>query len=377
MKITIDARLYGLENAGLGRYVMNLIDELTKIDSKNKYILLLRKKYFVSLSFPANFQKVLADYHHYTFKEQIFLPFLLYRYWPDVVHFPHFNVPLLYLRKYIVTLHDLIMHKFEKEETTTLPKLLYIIKRIGYKIVFSLVVRRAYKIIVPSQFVKNDVYKNYSDINIGKIICTYEGFTDKYSPNNISDYTLTKYKVKKPYIVYYGNVYPHKNLNILLEAIKEANDKDIRINLFLSTPKNVFAEKLFSLIRKYKLNDYVTFPGFVEDDELSVILKSSLSFVYPSLLEGFGLQGIEAMGSGTLLLASDIEVFREIYKDKAIYFDPLNKLSLIAAIKKVLNMEEKERDEWVRQGLLLAKSYSWAKMAKETLSVYEESSNSL
>src|SRR3990167_4359918 len=112
MKILIDARLYGPKNTGNGRYTMNLLTNLAKIDHKNHYIILLRKEEFENLVFPSNWVKVLADFKHYSFEEQFKLPIIVWRCKPDIVHFPHFNVPLFYFGKYVVTIHDLIMHKF-------------------------------------------------------------------------------------------------------------------------------------------------------------------------------------------------------------------------------------------------------------------------
>jgi len=74
MKILLDARLYGLENAGLGRYAINLIRELQRIDKKNDYAVLLRKKYFDELKLGNNWKKILADFRHYSAKEQLLLP---------------------------------------------------------------------------------------------------------------------------------------------------------------------------------------------------------------------------------------------------------------------------------------------------------------
>ena len=131
MRILIDARLYGLENAGLGRYLINLIQELGKIDIKNEYVLLLRKKYFNSLNLSANWKKVLADFPHYGFAEQLKLPALISNLHPDVVHFPHFNAPIFYKGNYVVTIHDMLMHKSVGLAATTLPAPLYFLKRLG------------------------------------------------------------------------------------------------------------------------------------------------------------------------------------------------------------------------------------------------------
>ena len=96
MKILIDARLYGLENAGVGRYLMNLVEEIIKLRNKERFVILLRKKYFNELNLPEGWKKVLADFGHYTFSEQFKLPQIISKENPDLTHFPHFNIPIFY-----------------------------------------------------------------------------------------------------------------------------------------------------------------------------------------------------------------------------------------------------------------------------------------
>lgn len=173
MRILIDGRLYGLENAGLGRYLINLIAELSKIDTKSDYVLLLRKKYFDELNFPSNWKKVLADFQHYSLAEQINLPGIIKNENPDIVHFPHFNVPLFYRGIYIVTIHDMLMHKFAGLSATTLPAPFYFFKQLVYTIIFRNAVTRAKKIIVPSGAVKGEVL-SYYHLSPEKIEVIYE-----------------------------------------------------------------------------------------------------------------------------------------------------------------------------------------------------------
>lgn len=174
MRIVIDARLYGLENAGLGRYTINLINELQKLDSRNEYFVILRKKYFNQLNLASNWKKILVDINHYSLEEQIKLPKIIKDLKPDLVHFLHFNVPVFYKEKFIVTIHDLLMHKQRGLEATTLTPSKYFIKRLGYGLVFGNAVRHAEKIIVPSQAVKDEVCYYYK-LNPDKVIVTYEG----------------------------------------------------------------------------------------------------------------------------------------------------------------------------------------------------------
>ena len=115
---------------------------------------------------------------------------------------------------------------------------------------------------------------------------------------------------------------------------------------------------------------YVKFVGFVSDEDLAGLHKGSLAFVYPTLSEGFGLPGLEAMASGTLVIASDIEVLKEVYKDSAIYFDPKIAKSIKNTMKKVVELPENKRKAMVDNNLGFIKKYSWDKMAKETINVY-------
>jgi len=173
MKILIDARLYGLENAGLGRYSMNLVTELSKLNSKNEYVILLRKKYFDELNLPKNWKKVLADFRHYSPAEQIFLPSIIKKENPDITHFLHFNVPLLFTGKFTVTIHDMLMHKFAGLSATTLPAPVYYLKQLIYRMIFRKAILGSEKIIVPSHAVENEIL-DYYKIDRRKLKVIYE-----------------------------------------------------------------------------------------------------------------------------------------------------------------------------------------------------------
>ncbi len=173
MRILIDARLYGLENAGLGRYTMELVAELSKLDRKNSYIILLRKKYFDELTLPSNWKKVLADIKHYSFAEQVNLPCIIKKENPDLTHFLHFNLPLTFNGKFIVTIHDMLMHKYAGLSATTLPAPFYFVKQLIYRLIFRKAVLASKKIIVPSESVKKEILEYYK-IDKEKIEVTYE-----------------------------------------------------------------------------------------------------------------------------------------------------------------------------------------------------------
>jgi glycosyltransferase involved in cell wall biosynthesis len=184
--------------------------------------------------------------------------------------------------------------------------------------------------------------------------------------------------VKGTYFVYTGNAYPHKNLKRLIEAMVSLNKKsDQMIKLMISSSRGIFTQRLEKMIKDYSAESCVKLLGFVSDAKLPDLYKNSMGFVYPSLSEGFGLQGLETMTLKTLLLASDIPVFKEIYQDNAIYFDPKKPESITLALETALKMSPLEREKRIKKAEDFAKRYSWDKMAEETLKIYAESCDSL
>ncbi|HJX46077.1 MAG TPA: glycosyltransferase family 1 protein [Patescibacteria group bacterium] len=372
MKIVIDARLYGLENAGLGRYVINLVKELSKIDKENNYVIFLRKKYFNELELPDNWKKVLTDFRHYGFLEQALLPLYIYKEKPNIVHFPHFNVPLFYFGNYIVTIHDLLMHSFKGIEVTTRNRCFYLLKRFGYKIVFWAAVKLSKKILVPSNVVKKELI-DYYKVHSNKVEVTHEGLDEEFIDSKLLDEELlNELNIKKPYLIYVGNAYPHKNLDKAIDAVKDFNnDEKKNLTFLIISSRNVFVQRLKEKVVKTNSSSFVKILGFITDNKLGIIYKNSLAFIYPSLSEGFGLQGLEAISSGTLVLASNIPVFKEIYDGHVLYFDPASVDSIKNSIKEAFNIDAEKRKQIIKEGKSFIKRYSWDKMARETLTEYE------
>lgn len=382
MKILIDARLYGLEHAGLGRYVMNLVEELKsekrKVKSQDiQYIILLRKKYFNKLEFPKSWKKVCADFRHYTITEQIELPKIIYRERPDLCHFPHFNVPLFYNGPYLVTLHDMEMHKSTGADTTTRKFYSYKLWRLGYKLIFAAAALRAKKIIVPSHVVREEIQAYYK-LPASKFEVIYEGVDNKFSEvvsKSKETKVLNKFKLSGvKYFFYNGNAYPHKNLPMAIEAIKKLSSKiqnqKSKIQFVIASSRSIFTERLKKIIEEKIASECVKQLGFVSDEELVVLHKNSVAFLYPSFMEGFGLQGLEAMASRTVVCASDIPIFKEVYKDNAFYFDSENVNSIVQTMKKVLQLSKSSRESWIKKTHRFVKDYSWSKMGQETLRIY-------
>lgn len=381
MKIVIDCRFWGPKHTGLGRYTQNLVENLLAIDKKNHYFLLFRRKDINDLSIKQddNLTVVPINIPHYSLKEQLLMPFLLQKIKPDLVHFPHFNVPIFWSGKYIVTIHDLIKHYSKGMETTTRQPWVYLFKYKGYRQVFSRAVKRAEKIIVPSNWVKRQLIKQYQ-ISDEKIVTTYEGvdlkFKSKDKKLEKEEEILRKHGLKKPFIIYTGNLYPHKNLRRLILAIKSVNQSSstnqaLCLNLVVVCARDVFWQRLKKTIREFKTHSFVFLPGFISDQDLKVIYSQAKAFVSPSLMEGFGLPGLEAMASDCPVVCSNISVFKEIYAKAALYFNPKDINDIKEKIIKLMNLSPQERQKTIKRGKRQAEKYSWRECAQQTSKIYE------
>ncbi|MDO8639152.1 MAG: glycosyltransferase family 1 protein, partial [Candidatus Daviesbacteria bacterium] len=341
MRIVIDARLWS--ESGLGRYIRNLINELQEIDKLNEYYVLLLKKDFDQINFKSNnFHKVLADFKWYGFSEQIKLPKLLKELKPDLVHFPHFNVPVFYKGKFVVTIHDLIHQHFQTRNTSTLNPLLHAIKKIGYKKAFSSAIKNSSKIITPSEFVKGQLMKEWG-IKGDKVMVTYEGVDDKIIQ-------LAKEKsvgsFQKPYLFYIGNAQPHKNLSRLISVFSKLKEKYPDLSLVLSGPDHYFWEKIK---KESHPRGGILFTGFVSEEEMVVLYKNAEAFVMPSLEEGFGIPILEAMACSCPVVSSNTASLPEVGGDAVLYFNPEDEEDMIRVIGDILG-DRGLRNDLIKKG---------------------------
>lgn len=372
MRIGIDARFFGPVGKGLGRYVERLVENLEKLDKNNEYVIFLRKENwdYYTPKF-SNFKKVLADYRWYSLKEQIMMPLVIYREKLDLVHFPHFNIPVFCPTKLVATIHDLILLQFPTPRATTLGPLLYKIKYLAYRIVIGLGLRRAKKVITVSECTKKELVKFFK-INPGKIEVTYEACDGvEYGQLKIPEKkNLVKFGITKPYLLYVGNAYPHKNLDGLLKIFPRLN---LDCQLVLVGKEDYFYKRMKGEIRGTPIEKRVVFTEFVSEATLADLYRNAQLYVFPSFVEGFGLPGLEAMSYGLPLVASNSSCLPEIYGDAAVYFDPKNEEDIIEKIKFVWS-DEPTRERLVAAGLEQVKKYSWQRLAEKTLQIYQNAS---
>ena len=369
MRIGIDCRFWN--ETGVGRYIRNLVEQLQVIDKTNEYVLFVRSRDYARIKNQElrikdyRWKVVKADIRWHSVEEQFRFPQILNRENLDLMHFPYFSVPLLYTKPFVITIHDLIINHFPTGQATTLPLPFYKLKYLGYQFVLQQAARRAKKILTVSNATKKEIIEHLN-VPEKKIVVSYEG-VDKRVLSNKNQ----KSSLKETYFLYVGNAYPHKNLEFLLNGFKIFTDQQKNVRLVLVGKDDFFYKRLKEKVVAMGLSNSVIFLQNVEDDELGNLYHHATAVVLPSLMEGFGLPAVEAMGAGSLVVASDIPAFREVCKDVALYFGSAKVNELVLQLQKISTMPKGYFDKNIEAGYSLAKKYSWEKMAKETKSLYE------
>lgn len=365
--IIIDARLYGPKDTGLGRYTKNLLVALTKLPefTQSKFTLIVYPEKLAEIKHDLqdNFSYVTTRLRHYSLAEQLYLPRLLASLKPDLVHFTHLDKPIFYFGKSVVTVHDLIKHFYRGRETTTKNPILYWPKYFGYLLMTKIILCTS-KIIVPSNFWR-DYLINKLHVNPQNIITTYEAVDP--------DFVKSQKIIVKPekYILYTGNLYPHKNVSIIFSALKLLPDFKLKI----ICARSVFANRLKREIDKLQLQNQVEMLGFVPDQEFPKLYSHALALVHPSFLEGFSLTGLEAMALNCPVIAADSSCLPEIYQHSVLYFNPRNAGSLVSQINKLIDNPQL-RQLLIKSGQSQIKKYSWVTTAKQTLDFYDKNLSS-
>jgi len=387
-KLAIDCRFWGITHAGLGRYTRELVLAMIK-DLEDRNWKLGNFPINLSLFFHKDtWQKdknklsqcriIEVDIPHYSLREQLEFGRVVDQEKLDLVHFPHFNLPVRLRSLFVVTIHDLIKHFFRGRSVTTRALPVYWLKHWGYRLVLSQAVARACKIFVPSYFVKDQLIVHFPQTK-NKIKVTYEGVAEAYRTTSLkgerkNKKLIQKYRLSAPFFVYTGSVYPFKDVPTLLTSFKDLLGRKglVKPKLLITCARSIFWEKLKKDVERLGLEKEVIFPGQIEDDDLARLYQIASALVVPSLMEGFGLPGLEAMASGCPVIASRAGSLPEVYGQAAVYFQPQNAADLTEKLSQVLDLSPSQKAKQIEKGKNLAKKYSWEKTAQETLEVYKK-----
>lgn len=374
MRIGIDARFYGGEQSkGLGRYTQKLVEYLAQYDHENEYVIFLQEDGYTQWSITnPKFTPVLAPYRWYTIAEQLHMPRLIRKSRVDLMHFPHFNVPLLYRSPFVVTIHDLIILHFPTRRATTLGPFFYALKQWGGKRVLHHAIKNSQSILTVSEFSKRDIL-DYYQIDPKKILVTYESADPVNIPLKAehAEEVLQKYGVTKPYVLYVGNAYPHKNVEILIPVVQALKKKHGAVPWkFVCVGKlDYFYTRFKQEVEDAGLQNDILFPGFVPDTHLAYFYNQSVAYIFPSEYEGFGLPALEAMTYRIPVLAAESSCLPEILGDAALYFKAKDISGIIHAIESVAQ-NANLREQLIVKGQKQINHYSWKTMMEQTHELY-------
>lgn len=365
--IGIDARMYGYAQTGIGNYIRHLLEYIFKQDTRNNYIVFLMPAEYDSFVLPnKRIRKVRVSAKWYSWKEQLLFPFQLYKENLDLMHFTHFNSPILYFKKSIITIHDITPFFFPGHKMKSL------IRKIGFRVVFLSSVKKATKIIAVSKNTKNDIIE-YFKIKKNKIEVIYEGVDEQFkiiSDSNKIEKFKKKYNIIKPFIFYTGVWRNHKNLVGLIKAFGILKKKyQLDYQLILGGKEDPYYPEVRKTWEKLQLGKDIKRPGFIDQKDIPLFYNNAKVFIIPSFYEGFGLIGLEAMACGTPVISSNTTSLPEVFNKAAIYFNPNNSEEMAEKIKLVLN-DKKLYNKLKEKGFQQIQKYSWQKMGIETMTLY-------
>jgi glycosyltransferase involved in cell wall biosynthesis len=366
LRIAIDARK--LRDYGIGTYVRNLLRHLSRIDSKTEYVLFCRAADCgIAEELGENFRAVTERARPYSIKEQLRIPMDLRREGIDLFHAPHYVLPPLTPCKSVVTIHDCIHLRFPQ----------YLPNRLAYAYARSslwFATHRSNRVLTVSEASKRDILR-YFRVPDRKIDVIYNAIDERFgeppTPEEI-ERVRDRYQLNAPYVLYAGNIKPHKNLERLIEAFHTLRRGDLEhVKMLIIGDEISKYATLRRAVHKYKLHKHVRFFGFVPDKTLAVLYRLARAFVFPSLYEGFGLPPLEAMASGTPVITSNLSSLPEVVGDAALLIDPYDADAIADAMRRVL-LDSDLREDLRQRGLRRVAEFSWDRSVRRVREIYEE-----
>jgi glycosyltransferase involved in cell wall biosynthesis len=360
LRIAIDARK--LYDFGIGTYVRNLLRELARTPGGHTYVVLCRPEDAAPVrDHSSAFEVVVARAGQYSVREP------LARRRVDLFHAPHYVVSPLTTCPYVVTIHDCIHLRFPE----------YLPSRMahGYaRAMMAHAARRARRVLTVSEASKEDIL-HYLRVPATKVEVIHNALDERLAATPGADdiaRVRERFMLRAPFVLYAGNIKPHKNLERLIEAyarLRQDGDTDLGLVIIGQEVSNF--PGLRRLVHRHQLHRQVRFFGFVPDETLAVLYRLATVFVFPSLYEGFGLPPLEAMAAGTPVITSNVSSLPEVVGDAALLIDPTDSGAIAAAIRRVLD-DEPLRTSLVAKGRERVTHFSWARSVERVRQVYEE-----
>ena len=366
VRIGIDARK--LHDFGIGTYIRNLLRQLARLDRETEFVLFSRPEDREGLAaLGPNFRAVAETAGNYSVSEQLRIPLALRRERVTLFHAPHYVLPPLVGCRAVVTIHDCIHLMFPQ----------YLPHRVAHayaRASIALAARRATRVLTVSESSKRDILR-FVDAPEDKIDVIYNSYDERFGVEPREGDVVRvreRYQLHDEFVLYAGNVKPHKNLERLIDAFHLVRNRGLdHLKLVLIGDEISKYSALRRAVHQHQLHKYVRFLGYLPEETLAVMYRLAGVFVFPSLYEGFGLPPLEAMASGTPVVTSNVSSLPEVAGDAALLVDPYDPHAIADGIFRVLTNEDLRRD-LRRKGLARAHQFSWEQSVRRVRAIYGE-----
>lgn len=365
MRIAIDAHMIGERETGNETYTLNLIRELISLDQRNEYFLYTTRADELQARLPCEKAHIVPLWPAISFlRISLAMPVIARKQGASLLHVSYIAPPFCPCPT-VVTVHDLSYILF--------PHFFSLRDRLLLSTLVPTSLRRAAKVIAVSQRTKKDLLEHYH-LPENQVAVTYEAASEAFQPIE-EEARLTevkeRYGLHEPFVLTIGNLQPRKNMIRLVKAHASLRKKGFAHQLVIVGQAYWRTSDIFRAVKEYGLEDKVVFTGYVPDADLPLLYNAADLFTFVSLYEGFGLPVLEAMACGTPVVSSRGGSLPEVVGDAGVLVDPLDVEGIAQAMAEVLSQPQLA-SQLRAKGLKQAASFSWQRMAQETLSVYEE-----
>jgi len=305
----------------------------------------------------------IVDVPIYTVMEQVLIPRAARQ--CDLLHVPHFNIPLLHRRPLVVSIMDVI-HLRSAKYRNSLSSYLYAWPML------SAAARRADHIVTVSNYSKTQIMEalGVAESKISVIHCGVGAQFRRDVAEQGSRSAAEALGIRRPYLLYVGNLKPHKNVVTLLRAFAHLrNDGKIPHTLLIVGDDARWKQSVVEECERLGIRDSTVLTPFVSAEIFPKIYAGADLLVMPSTIEGFGLPVLEAMACGTPVLCSNAASLPEVAGDAALYFDPASHEELAVQVLHILQSTDL-RDSLRDLGLQRAKEFNWQDSNRKHLEIY-------
>lgn len=377
MKIAINCAFFQPQGGGIKEYIQNLVENLSKIDNENEYVLYVLEDYleyakenlrcrFRIKPMPFKGKNVVNAIIRSAF-EQFFWRREEKREKWDVFHSPFFHGPNLKKTPLILTVHDMRFFRFPKTYTFLRYQFLkYAVKKS---------IKRAAHVITISQFTKEEIVEAYGSPR-EKITVIHEAInSDHFSEQQLADEEDRKIADKLSngkFLLTVGHLEPRKNYNRLISAFEKMSSESADKPYLVIVGKK--GHNYDDTLRLINANDNILYLNFVSQPLLNWLYRNAEFFVFPSFYEGFGFPPLEAATHGTISAVSNLSSIPEICGDAAVYFNPFDENDITRQLCQLYT------DSALRSSLKASletqlNKFSWRKNAMETIGIYKNITN--